>query len=249
MSTSYRVVLTLIGIIAVYGTFQYWRTKQYIRIGNDLANKAVAYKQHPDKPTLRILMIGDSTVVGTGAERPEDSVAGRFGKDYPTAEIINLGVNGAKTREITSRLKQFEGQHFDLVLIHTGGNDIVRFSKLSEVEKSLREVLSEAKKLSDTVVALHGGNIGTAKLFPVGTRWILALRTWQARRIFLRVMEETGADYVDLWRRGKDDPFFANPDTYYAKDYFHPSGVGYKDWYEHIVAVLATTSFGKKNAQ
>lgn len=222
---------------------QYKRTRRLIGIGNNLADQAAPYEQHPQNPTMRILVIGDSTAVGTGASTPEESTTGRLGQDYPKAKIVNLGVNGSKTHELPARLKKLRGQRFDLVVLHTGGNDIVRFTPYKKIEENLRTVLQHTKELSDTVVVLHGGNVGTAKIFPPGTRWLFTRRTEKVRDIFLRLTEEFGAHYVDLWRRGKDDPFFADPDIYYASDYFHPSSLGYQDWYEHIVATLQNKKF------
>lgn len=245
MSTPTKIILILLLALGFYSVYQYRRTRHFITLGQAEAAKAVRYEQHPRNPTMRILFAGDSTAVGTGASSPEESVAGLFGKKYPTAEIVNVGVNGARMRDLQNQLKQVQGQKFDLVVIHAGGNDIVRFTRLEDMEVDFQSVLKEAKKLSDTVVALHGGNVGTARLFPAGTRWLMAIRTSGTRNIFLRVVKENGVHYVDLWRRGKDDPFFADPDKYYAIDHFHPSSVGYKDWFDHITLVLEKYTYIK----
>lgn len=236
-------------IFLVYITYQYLRTRHYISIGVGLAESAVAYEQHPDStmagPTVRILTIGDSSVVGTGSSDPRYSVAGRLGTQYPTADISNLGVNGTRTHELLERLKSVQGEQYDLVLIHTGGNDIVHFTAFESIEADLRNVLDVATTLSDSVVVLHGGNIGSSKLFPAGTRWIFTYRTKKVREIFTRVSAEKQIYYVDLFREGQADPFVADPKKYYAADYFHPSADGYGDWYQLIAPVIAATPFEK----
>jgi hypothetical protein len=158
----------LIGIV-VYTAYQTIRTRYYISIGIRLADSAVKYEQHPVNPTLRILTIGDSSVVGTGSTDPALSVAGRLGADYPTADITNLGVNGTRTQELIERFQSIQDQHYDLIIIHTGGNDIVHFTKMADIESGLRQVLDLATPLSDSVIVLHGGNIGSSKLFPAPT--------------------------------------------------------------------------------
>lgn len=235
-----KILLVIIALILIYVVYAFFRTRHYINIGNGLADAAVKYEQHPENPTVRILTIGDSSVVGTGASKPQESVAGYLGAKYPHADITNIGVNGAKTMEIAPRLASFADQRFDLVLIHAGGNDIVRFTKLSEVEESVRAILQEATKLSDNVIILHGGDVGTARLFPAGTRWLFTRRTHQVREIFLRLTKKFDVHYIDLWRKDANDPFFEDPKRFYAADWFHPSSHGYKDWFDHIEPVLDT---------
>ena len=193
---------------------------------------------------MRILNIGDSSVVGTGSADEKLSVAGRLGADYPKATVVNLGVNGTRTKQLIERFDGIADQRFDLIVIHTGGNDIVRFTPYAELEESLRVVLDKATKLSDSVVLLHGGNVGTSRLFPSPVRWVYTKRTSAVRDIWQRVSEEKGVYYVDLWRRFEDDPFHIDPATYYSADMFHPSGAGYGDWYRHVAEVIPLTPFG-----
>lgn len=233
-----KITFIILAIILLYVVYAFFRTRHFIAIGNGIADAAVKYEQHPENPTMHILTIGDSSVVGTGASKPEESVAGYLGAKYPTADITNIGVNGAKTMEIAPRLAGLNNKKFDLVLIHAGGNDIVRFTKLPEVEQSLQAIFQEAVKLSDNVIILHGGDVGTARLFPAGTRWIFSRRTFQVRDIFLRRTKEFGIHYIDLWRKDNNDPFFSDPERFYAADWFHPSSDGYKDWFDHIEPVL-----------
>jgi lysophospholipase L1-like esterase len=169
-----KIIIYAIIIGAVYSLSQYARTKHFIRVGEELAVAAapVAFQQMPEQPTHRILNIGDSSVVGTGSSDPALSVAGRFGADYPDAHIVNLGINGTKTGELIERFEGIRDQQFDLIVIHTGGNDIVRFTPYTDLEQQLPRVLDLANAISDTVVLLHGGNVGTATLFPAGTRWL-----------------------------------------------------------------------------
>lgn len=238
MSLRVKVIILVIGLLAVYSLAQYWRSRYYVRIGISLAEQTVAYEQHPALPTTRILVIGDSTAVGTGATTPQDSTAGLLGRDYPAAEIINRGVNGSRVADLTTRFAGFSDDEFDLVLVQIGGNDIVRFTNYAALEENLHTVLAEAQRVGKQVVLLHCGDFGTARLLPVGTRWLISRRTKQLREIYLRVAPQYDATYVDLLRPRKADPFALDPKTYYAADQFHPSSAGYADWYEHIKLVL-----------
>lgn len=234
MNIAIKISVVIFVVLAVYCVAQYIRSRHYVDIGIGLANVAVPYEQHPADANLRFLVIGDSTAVGTGASKPQDSTAGQLGAQYPTADIINKGVNGAKTHELPDRFAEFEDKQFDLVLVQIGGNDIVRFTNLTDVETNLRAILAEADRVGKQVIILHCGDFGTAKLLPVGTRWIFSRRTEHVRAIYQRVTPDYNAMYVDLWRKDNNDPFADEPNMFYAVDYFHPSSAGYADWYAHI---------------
>lgn len=234
MTIQIKIILILLTAIGLYTFYSYYRTKNYIQIGNSLAAGAKVYEQHPTNGRLKILTIGDSSVVGTGASSPEKSVAGLLGKDFPEADITNLGVNGSKVKDLIERLEKIKGQKFDLILMHIGGNDIVRLTNLKDFEKDLNIVLAKLNNLSNNIITLHGGNVGTAGLFPFGTRWIFTFRTWQIRNIYLSATKEKNVHYIDLWRNKENDPFAADMKVYYAADLFHPSDEGYADWYSFI---------------
>ena len=232
MSLTLKVCLIVLALVITYSVAQYLRSRHYAQIGIQLAQQAVPYEQHPANPTHHFLVIGDSTAVGTGASSPTDSTAGLLGNDYPTADIVNKGVNGSRVADLTSRFSEFSDDEFDLVLIQIGGNDIVRFTNLTTLEADLITVLTEANRVGKQVVILHCGNFGTAKLLPLGSRWLFTQRTAKLRSIYQRLAPQYQAQYVDIWRLGDADPFARDPSTYYASDYFHPSSAGYADWYE-----------------
>ncbi len=217
----------------------YLATKRLINIGRVLAMKARPFSRTKPDSGMSILVIGDSTAVGTGASSPEHSLAGLLGVHFPNASIENRGVNGAKTRELIERLKKLSDRHFDLIMIHIGGNDVVRFTERKELKHDIDSVLRLAKQLADKVVLVSTGNVGTAKLLPYGTRWLFTWRTRQVREILKSAAVKQGVSYADLFREHANDPFALEPRKYYAADFFHPSDAGYLDWFTLIKAKLS----------
>lgn len=207
-------------------------------IGLQIARRTQPYQQKPLNAKRRILVIGDSSAVGVGAEDPAQSFPGYVGAQYPDAEIINRGVNGAKVRDLIPLLKSHVEERYDLLMIHIGGNDIVWFTPLNELEQDLATVIRLAKPLAPKIVMMSCGDAGTARVFPFGTRWILTLRTKQVRTIFLQITTYFRVNYVDLYLRRRDDPFQQEHKTYYSPDDFHPSGAGYRFWYQDIAEAL-----------
>lgn len=238
MRTLLKIFLIILIALAVYVYVEYRKLQLNVMIGVALANHAKAYEQHPAQFERNILVLGDSTGVGVGAGDPQLSLAGRLGSDYPRADITNRAVSGAKVRDVVSQFDGISGQHFDLVYIQIGGNDIVRFTKFSEVEQELERIVEIATQHGDEVVIATSGNIGTAQIFPRGTRWLMRIRTQQVREIFMVSVPEENVHYVDLYREPNDDPFAADPAKHYAEDSFHPSSDGYGVWYERIQPVI-----------
>lgn len=231
----FAVIIAIVGFVA----WDIYETRRLIAIGLKLAENAVPFSRNASSP--KILVIGDSTAVGTGASSSSTSLAGLLGAFYPSASIENRGINGSKTKDLLIR-NDLRGDQYDLVMIHIGGNDTVRFTNLDELTKDIASVIDEAKKRSKNVVIVSTGNVGTARLLPLGTRWMFAIRTKQVRDIFQKAAAEKNVTYVDLFREPTIDPFAKDPSKYYATDSFHPSDAGYADWFPLIVKHLPALS-------
>lgn len=215
--------------------------RELVKIGTALAEKAIPYEQDPPQSKYHILVIGDSSGVGTGASDPSFSTAGLLGSRYPNAKITNLSVNGRKTAELITPLQSLQGNRYDLILIQIGGNDIVRFTNKKQHKKDLQMVLSAAVSLSDQVILLHSGNVGTAQFFPWGSRFLWTRRTLQVRSMYMEVASEyENVVYVDLFQKKADDPFAKENEKFYASDFFHPSDEGYRLWYEALQKEIHT---------
>lgn len=175
---------------------------------------------------MRILVFGDSTAVGTGSERSEDSTAGRLGSLYPDASVENLAENGMRIKGLLEILPDVNGK-YDLILIQIGANDIIRLTPMEEIEKGIREILLQAKERGRKVIVLHSGNIGESKFFPWYVRPLLSKRSFEVREIYKKAAQEFGASYVDLIEIGI-------PENYYAADLLHLTGEGYGVWFDEI---------------
>lgn len=236
MTITTKITLGLAILLSIYILGQYFRTRHYLNIGVPLAAKTIAYEQHPINPTTKLLVIGDSTAVGTGASRPEESIAGLIGQDYPTIDITNKGKNGARLADLPEKFAELSDDQFDVVLVQIGGNDVWHFTPFQKIEDSLITVLKEANRVGKRVVILHGGDFATAKALPLGTRWLFSWRSAKLRDLYLKMVPEYGASYVDMWQVNRNDP--ARAAQFYAIDSFHPSSSGYADWYSQIKPAL-----------
>ena len=233
------VLISIVAVVILFLLLQAFRTRHYIQVGVALAEAAdkVKFSQSPSNPNMRILIIGDSTIVGTGTDDPKKSLAGLVGGTFPKAEVVNKGVNGRKTKSLRNDIELLN-ESYDFIMLHIGGNDLVKFTSLEELEEDVRALLVAAKQKAPKVTLVTSGNLGTSLLLPFGTRWAFTRRTRHVRDIFMRVSKDNEVAYVDLFREPEVDPFYTEPNTYYAADYFHPSSKGYALWYERIEPVL-----------
>ncbi len=219
-------------VIGAYAAFVFVRLRLNIARSGVLVEKSRPFEQHPDHPRLRILILGDSTAVGTGVSDPRGSIAGRFGMDFPDAEVQNNGVNGMLARGLEENFPHFPPQSFDLVVLQIGANDIIQGTPLPEFSASLSAIFDRAKNIGRHVVALHSGNIGLAPIFQWPMNFFLRRRTLIYGERYRDLAAAHDVLYVDLFHEVKDDPF--KGEGFYADDNFHPAEKGYGVWYQDI---------------
>lgn len=88
---------------------------------------------------MRLLIVGDSTAVGTGASSPASSLAGLLAEQYPRLWIDNRARDGAKFADV---LQQLSGpERFDMVLVQAGGNDVIRMRGMDALREDIERVV------------------------------------------------------------------------------------------------------------
>ncbi|MCU0575744.1 MAG: GDSL-type esterase/lipase family protein [Desulfobacterota bacterium] len=181
-----------------------------------------------------VLVVGDSTGVGTGALQPTLSIAGLIARDHACVSIENIADDGALINDVSAQLSTIRRNDFHLVLVHAGGNDILRFTTLDEIRQSAEEMLKKAQMKSGSIIFVSTGNVGNAPAFFWPLNVIYTERTRKVRSIFHDVSRRLGVYYVDLFQERQEDAFLKDKDRYFAHDYLHPSAQGYALWYEEI---------------
>lgn len=201
-----------------------------------LAAESRAFEVRPSNPKRTLLVIGDSTAVGTGAELPDNSVAGRLSRLVPDVEIINRAEDGARTGEVVLQLGAAPGTAYDVILIQSGGNDILWLTGLRRLRAAMTALLNEAKARAGHVVMMSTGDVGAAPAFPTPVDWLYSWQTRRVRELLVELTTHLDVEYIDLYDPGAENPFNANPEKYYAADGLHPSDEGYRLWFEQLVA-------------
>lgn len=204
-----------------------------------LLNKRLSIKSTPfsaiDRTGKKILLVGDSTAVGTGAERVEDTIAARLAKDFPNTQVVNLGENGTRVRDMLRQVKKVSEETFDMVIICTGGNDIWHFSNIKRLGRDLAEAFDIASKISNhRVIFLLYSNIGLAPVFPSFLRFFLVKRGNAVHQKFIETANIKRVPVIQLFTSEEDNPFLKDPKLMFARDGIHPSSEGYRAWYNRM---------------
>jgi lysophospholipase L1-like esterase len=229
-----RLVLALIIVVCLYFVINSVQLGLRIYKGMKLAKESIAYEVSNPGSQKRILIIGDSTGVGTGAVDPSDSIAGRIAQEFPFVDIVNRSDDGAKATDVLDQISAVDDRPFDVVLVQVGGNDILRFTDLDVLKNTMSEVLRKAYSRAPDVIFMSTGNVGSAPAFFPPVNWIYTERTRKVRSIFLLLSREKKVEYVDLFVEKKEDPFLQEPERFFAPDLLHPASDGYGLWYEEL---------------
>lgn len=232
------LLITAIGIL-ILSVIAYWGANTFFkaRISKELMAHEEPYQSLSFDYTKTLLVLGDSTGVGVGADKPEDSIAGKLASYLGSTYVENHAVSGAMTEELLDQVKQVKLPKYDYILLQTGGNDILAFHSARKTAKKLTEVFA-ALPPSGTTILMTAGNVGGATLFPPPMRPFHTMKNLRFHKQFARVAHGWHAIYVNLYEPFWKDPFLRNPYRYLSRDGLHPSSYGYALWFEKVKAAL-----------
>jgi lysophospholipase L1-like esterase len=208
----------------------FWRGVQRAR---SLAAQGRRYERRLASKGLAVLILGDSTGVGVGASMPEESIAGLLAADYPEADVVNISESGARIAEAIDQAKQCNAaaMHFDLAILHVGGNDIVRATPADQLAEGCEELLAELARLAHRTVWLGPPNLGIAPLFPAPYSWVMAARSRTAAAVFAQSAARHQVSFIDFSAPMHAGYFKGRRRRHFAADGFHPNSSSYRYGY------------------
>lgn len=221
-----RVVALLLGPVLLP---QARRTRRVIPALPDAAQPW--HGEIPGDDPISILVLGDSTAAGVGAERQEDALPGNLARVLAAewergATWRAIGENGATTGDIVLRyLDQASHQQYDVIFLTIGANDALKLRSRAAFRRDFRTILRRLRSVSPKALILVSSLPGFLQFeaLPNPLRWALHLHTQNletAARRFVRsepgvIMSPPAPPYTP---------------GFFASDRFHPSAKGYRDW-------------------
>ena len=205
------------------------------RIGQaaDLARESEPLQHRPADAVLRLLIVGDSTGVGTGASSPQTSLAGLLASAYPRLHIDNRAKDGATFEGVVEQLAGDE--RYDLALIQAGGNDVIRLRSEDGMRADIDRAVELARAHSERVLVMPAGNVGNAPFFIAPASWYMTSRARTLHALVRESAQRHGAVYINLFKEVANDPFAQQPGLH-AVDGLHPSDAGYQLWFDELMA-------------
>jgi lysophospholipase L1-like esterase len=200
-----------------------------------LVRHSEPFQASPAQPAASLLVVGDSTAVGTGASGPEHSVAGLLAQAMPRLRVVNLARDGARFADIVRQLEAAPGR-FDYVLVLGGGNDVIRMTAPQQLRADVRRAAQLARERGEKVVLMPPGNLGNSPFFFPPVSWWMDRRSQGLHAAVREAADATGATYVRMYRESgsEADPFVRQPGELHAADGLHPSDEGYRVWMREL---------------
>lgn len=164
-----------------------------------------------------ILAFGDSLTYGFTAA-PNKSYPVRLSQ-LTGLHIINAGINGETSQEGLRRLpKLLEDPSVKLMILCSGGNDILQKKPMEELKQNLKTMIRMAKKKNIDVLLVSVPNIGLFGLSPL--------------KLYEEVAEEENIPLLS----GMLADILSQPSL--KNDQIHPNASGYKKMAEQIYETM-----------
>ena len=232
-----KIISLFFILLALYLLYTYIIVRQKINISKDLVQKTVKYENLTDDKSKTLLTLGDSTAVGVGVSKREDSIPALLSNKLKVTYTENKSVSGAKVFDLKEQLQNIKLNNYDYILIMVGGNDIVARNDVNKVGAELGDLIQALPKDSKVIVQMCS-DVGVATLLPWFARDYYTSSSLKYHTMFEKITKENGAVYINLYENPKTDPFLKSPEVYLAKDGFHPSSAGYKLWFIKLEKVI-----------
>jgi lysophospholipase L1-like esterase len=194
-----------------------------------------------DEPEVRIAVLGDSTVSGTGLGDPADLWLRRaLGglTDRFRVRMTSEAVSGARARDVLMyQVRAAVAWAPDVAVVSVGANDALRRFRIAGFEEDLRAIVAALRGAGAVVVLAGVGDVGTAPLLPFPLRLVVSERSRVADRIHARI----AAEHDGVWKvpvaEETSDVFRRRPDLF-CGDLFHPNRDGHRVWADAAAPVL-----------
>lgn len=194
--------------------------------------------------TVRMAVLGDSTVAGIGSAGPPDALPALLAERVAAREGVRVhafghGVSGARTRDVAAQVDGLGDEPFDVVVVVIGSNDVTHVSAPWTLRRETRAMLAHVREVAGDASVVLGGipEFATVPaldrpLRSVAGFWADVLRAQQRA-----VAAAAGVPFVDIAREAS--PLFLGRPESMSRDGFHPSEVGYGLWADALAPVVA----------
>ncbi|HEX6302527.1 MAG TPA: SGNH/GDSL hydrolase family protein [Acidimicrobiia bacterium] len=190
----------------------------------------------PTNPTLRIAVLGDSSVTAPGVAGPHEAwVSLTCSRLADSRHVIlkSFAVGGSTARTVIAQ--QLAGSlDFgpDVVFVSVGANDAIKGVPLNRFEENLNDLIGALVESGAVVVQSGVGFLGTIPRLHPPLSTLMERRARRFDDAHRRVAEIHGTAVVD--QRGDDASDWRLDRSLWAEDFFHVSAAGHARWAETV---------------
>ena len=191
----------------------------------------------PGPDPLKLLVLGDSTAAGVGAETQSDALPGNLGRELADrwsrgVEWTAMGENGATARDLIERFLPEAVQHeYDFVFLSIGANDALGLRSRRAFGRDIRTLLSSLRTANPHAQLMMSSlpAFFRFELLPEPLRSSLYRHSRSLESAARAIVSATPGAFMS-------PPPPPYTEGFFASDLFHPSAVGYRDWAEFAFA-------------
>ena len=187
-------------------------------------------------PPLRLLVLGDSTAAGVGADTQDQALPGHLARELAArtgrgVQWLAVGENGATSRDLIERyLNDATTGSYDVVFVSVGANDALGIRSRGAFARDIRSLLTRLRAASPGAVILVSSlpAFFRFELLPQPLKWNLYLHSTSLEAAARRVVAEMPGVHMS-------PPPPPYTEGFFATDLFHPSAQGYREWAQFAI--------------
>ena len=177
---------------------------------------------------LRVLIFGDSSAAGVGAETQTKGLSGQLSQALAAQGPVTWHLEaeiGATTRTSLGKLDKLPDMPFDVALLVHGVNDTTRFTTKARFKARQQELINLLRARHGVRHVILSGvpPMHHFPLLPQPLRWVLGCH---AQRLDGVLADLANTD-IDITHLALDLPY---EPRFVARDGFHPSEDAYEVW-------------------
>lgn len=182
-------------------------------------------------PALKIVLLGDSSAVGYGVEKVEQTPGAHLASGLAEAAdrrvyLRSLAVVGAQTKDLDAQIDQALPMEPHVAIILVGANDVTHKVRPSESVRLLEHGVRRLREAGTEVVVGTCPDLGTVE--PIAPPLRQVARAWSRRLAAGQTIAVVEADGRTVSLGSILGPeFTASPAVLFGADRFHPSAAGY----------------------
>ena len=187
--------------------------------------------QYDGRDPISLLVFGDSTAAGVGADTQDDALPGSLARQFEQrfdrgTNWTAIGENGATSRDLLERfIDDACRERHDLVFLSIGANDALGLRSRGAFSRDVRRLVIRLREASPDAVIL-------ISLMPRFDRFSSLVNPLRWNLALHAASLDDGARHAiatlpNVFAIPKPPPYTP---SFWASDRFHPSASGYREW-------------------